>query len=30
MDWMNDELAAMGKDWRITNVRGPIAEIGPA
>lgn len=30
MRWMNHQLHMMGKDWRITNVRGPIAEIGPA
>jgi hypothetical protein len=30
LDWMNDELAVRGKDWRITAVRGPVAEISPA
>ncbi|UYY59320.1 hypothetical protein [Sphingomonas sp. S2-65] len=25
--WMNDQLAAMGKRWRIAAARGPVAEI---
>lgn len=27
MDWMNNQLAELGKPWRISAVRGPIAEI---
>jgi hypothetical protein len=30
VSWMNHQLLMMDKDWRITDVRGPIAEIGPA
>lgn len=29
MNWMNYQLQMMGKDWRIIDVRGPIAEIAP-
>jgi hypothetical protein len=30
VSWMNRQLAQMGKNWRITAARGPIAEIGEA
>jgi hypothetical protein len=26
-DWMNEQLAEMGKGWRVGTVRGPAAEI---
>ena len=29
LSWMNHQLLMMDKDWRITDARGPIAEIGP-
>lgn len=29
LSWMNHQLLMMDKDWRITDARGPIAEIAP-